>query len=729
MKKKEYGQFIQSFADRIRKENWEKRLVQRETFLETGDLWQLSWIGHLASMEAALYTEEKRTENLQRVRGIAEFLCETEALLEEKQGRPGEVVECMFSFAPFMKALLLIGRDAFSKEEWSRLEKLCFAEVEPIFTDCEWGRHNRCALRSVALLLFSKLFAEHPGAHRAGQVSKWLMEDSLGNWSIEDATSYLGIWLTCITEYVQYTKTMDMRTEEILTWYSRYFAAMLLPSGGLPEFGDTRFDSATSSMLTLGAMELIAKRRRDGQLKYAAERQFYNMVKNHTMDNQAQMERGLCNAYLWADDSVEPKMPAYCSTEVLEEAIGKKAVFRSGWEETDTFLFYNYKDVGEIGQLTKDYLQRTIPVHAEKPHHGHADEQAINALCAGKAVLLRDGGYRDAFTTNGHYRADFYHNRMVVRRGRMFREKGFLEYAENIGDYVEVRTKKLYFKQFAFAQTIRTRLYDPERDVLCDRQLVYLPKENLFVVADTVQSLRAQALTAGVMYHAEQLEGVGERTFRIWEDSYEGLTHFHDDPLPEVPHVRQSLAVVFGTLRGEERCSVEKLRRNYRQETALSQYVSRYFAQGESYSMVSLLIPETGETKEALAESQKRSRAIGESLQIFQSEHGTNLTVCFAADAASYTLGIECDRERRVQDYNRRPAYTWESGKYRCGAYETDASFFISDGSRFGALDVTRVKKGERTLFEAGVNEYSQLDFVHTLKAASSWGCVEGKEG
>ncbi len=133
----------------------------------------------------------------------------------------------------------------------------------------------------------------------------------------------------------------------------------------------------------------------------------------------------MTNAFVWADDSIQPEEPGLLSCEVLDELVGKKAVFRDGWREDSTYLLYNYRDVGPYGKLTRDYLQNTIPVHAEKPHHGHADEQSICALCSGGAVLLRDGGYRDSFTTNGHYRADFYHNRLVMRNGRMFRENGF----------------------------------------------------------------------------------------------------------------------------------------------------------------------------------------------------------------------------------------------------------------------------------------------------------------
>lgn len=139
-------------------------------------------------------------------------------------------------------------------------------------------------------------------------------------------------------------------------------------------------------------MELMAKRHNDGVLKYAIERQFRNMVKNRTMDNGVQYERGMTNAFVWADDSIQPEEPGLLSCEVLDELVGKKAVFRDGWREDSTYLLYNYRDVGPYGKLTRDYLQNTIPVHAEKPHHGHADEQSICALCSGGAVLLRDGG-------------------------------------------------------------------------------------------------------------------------------------------------------------------------------------------------------------------------------------------------------------------------------------------------------------------------------------------------
>ena len=57
-----------------------------------------------------------------------------------------------------------------------------------------------------------------------------------------------------------------------------------------------------------------------------------------------------------------------------------------------------------------------ISVEAEKAHRGHSDKNAICGLVQGGALLLHGGGYRESLP-NGKYRADYYHNRPVVRRG------------------------------------------------------------------------------------------------------------------------------------------------------------------------------------------------------------------------------------------------------------------------------------------------------------------------
>ena len=352
MLKQEYAQHIAEMSQRVRCEEWAELEKDKEDFFETGNTWALSWLGHLTVLDAAMYHYTGKAEWLERVKeclgiffsvqdelvqryedGSLPFIYKQEdgkpiegpsknplEVLEENDTDPWhfQVVETIFSFTPVLRGLYIIGRDAFTQAEWNRLETLCYAEINHIFRDCEWGRHNRATLRAIALLLFARLFPQNAAAARCLKLADMLFEDSLGNWSIEDATSYLGLWVNSIAEYTQYRGVWNFRIEQILSYYCHYYTAMLLPSGGLPEFGDTRFDSGTSTCLSLGAMELMAKRHNDGVLKYAIERQFRNMVKNRTMDNGVQYERGMTNAFVWADDSIQPEEPGLLSCEVLD---------------------------------------------------------------------------------------------------------------------------------------------------------------------------------------------------------------------------------------------------------------------------------------------------------------------------------------------------------------------------------------------------------------------------
>lgn len=758
MLKQEYAQHIAEMSHKIRGEEWTALAQNKADFFETGNTWALSWLGHLTMLDASMYYDTGKPEWLERVKeclrqffsvqdelvqryqnGTLPFIGKQEEgapiegpsknpleVLEENETDPWrfQIVETIFSFTPVLRGLYLIGQEAFTQKEWKRLEILCYAEINHIFRDCEWGRHNRATLRAIALLLFAKLFPAHACATRCLKLADMLFEDSLGNWSIEDATSYLGLWLNSIAEYTQYRGVWNFRIAEILSYYCHYYTAMLLPSGGLPEFGDTRFDSGTSSCLSLGAMELMAKRHHDGTLKYAIERQYRNMVQNRTMDNGVQYERGMTNAFVWADDSILPEEPPLLSCEVLDELVGKKVVFRNGWQKSDTYLLYNYRDVGPYGKLTRDYLQNTIPVHAEKPHHGHADEQSICALCAGGAVLLRDGGYRDSFTTDGHYRADFYHNRLVMRTGRMLRKDGFLEYAKNIGDYLPVRTEKLFFHPFASAEVVKTRLYDDFHCADADRHILYLKAAQLFVVIDTVHPHKAQEMTTGVMYHAEHISPVEPGVYRVRAETMEGLTHFHRYPCDlQERNAAQSLCIAFA---GENvSCSTEAQRRNYRQETALSCFTSRYYGADEYHSYVSLLIPETGETAEKVEAQRARALAIVHSVRTEHTYMGRNLTIQLCADGLNYTIGIQCDDQLCIEDKNLRPTYAYDVGRASYGSFTTDAKFLVSDGRTYGMLDGSRVDYNGKTLFAAYPNRCNQMDFVTVKQRAGTWGSYE----
>ena len=696
----------------------EKAEAERRRFLDDGGTWSLganwtlSFLAPLAGLEASLYYASIDEKYLARFKEIILFLCGVREELAElvKNGGARQqvkwaedncysldpddfpVMETMFSFLSILKALYFTGTDFLTEAERERVEKLCRAEISVVFVDRQWGRHNRAALRAIALLYFARAFPGHRDAETALRYSRELISESAGCYSIEDAGGYLAIWLTCVSEYVQFENLWDFRAEQTLGYYARFFAASLMPNGGVPEFGDSRFDTQ-DAVSYLSVIELVAARRRDGALAYAAAKIHRHITEDMTLSASSMAERGLFNSYLWADGSVAPVEYPEKSAELLDEDIGKKMVFRGG---DRIYLLYNYRDMPKSGFLTRRYLINTIPVHAEKPHHGHADEQSIIALCEGKNVFLRDGGYRDKFTTDGHYRADFYHNRLVIRNGRVLNETGFLEYARNIGTFLPVETERVFLQDFSFATVIRTRLYDRFRKADADRHIIHLKNENIFIVADAVRAREASELTAGVMYHAEKIEKLTETDYKITGEPGGGMI------------------ISFGV--NDRLFSLETQRRNYRDETALSQYISKFFRAGEYISFVSVLRPgaeKTGGTASGFA--------------VKEFNGGENICVEIEAGGKKYTIGVKNNEERGVTDAHRRPSYDYGAGKAAYGEFETDALFFISDGVSYGAVDFTEIYRNGEAVFKTPKTVFYQLDFINFVRARGAWGFHEGE--
>ena len=729
----------------------------KKTFFNTGDFNGLNWLGHLIDMEGTLYLYNRDDRHLHSCNKALFLLCEVQD--ELMRGKPVfaesgntfveavkgsgfsknfatmPVIEIAFAFGPALKTLYrLFKAGVYTAEEQARIEKLCIGEITSLFNEAEWGTHNRCVLRAIMLHCFSELFPENSMSEMAASLSGRLFEQNVGRWSIEDSNGYSAIWINALSEYISAKGIWDASVDAVMGYYANYFASIMLPWGGFPEYGDSRFDMGTDSLLALSAIELVAARHKDGYLKYAAEKIFKNVSENKTLDTSPQATRGLTNALLWCDDGIAPAEPEFLSCEALCDMIGKKIVYRSGWDPSAHYLMYNYRDVGPYGRLSRKYLQKTIPVHAEKPHHGHADEQSIAALCANGAVFLRDGGYRDAFTTNGHYRADFYHNRVIVRNGRMFREKGLIEYAENIGDYLPVTTEKLYFERFSFAEVSRTRLNDPYSGVDCDRSIVRLKDEGVYIVIDSLKALSEGPRTAGVMYFAETVHQVGEGVYRIDQDSPEGLYIFRRDKEELCAGVKartvakQSLLVAFAG--GDRAYSVEEIRRNYRMEQGLSQYVSRYFRENEFYNFVSVLIPETGDSQMEIDAARARAERIAASLSLEPVEGGRCACVTLTVDGSVYTIGLKNDDTYGIADLNVRPVYTYEEGKAGYGEFETDALLLLGreddTGVRYALVEVTQANFRGRNIFATKPYQNLQMDFSRKL-GVCSWGSIEGR--
>jgi hypothetical protein len=66
-----------------------------------------------------------------------------------------------------------------------------------------------------------------------------LGDDNWGNWEIEDATIYHGVWLSALMGYADALGKLDdlFKTPEVY-YYAHYFLNLMSPAQVVPDFGD-----------------------------------------------------------------------------------------------------------------------------------------------------------------------------------------------------------------------------------------------------------------------------------------------------------------------------------------------------------------------------------------------------------------------------------------------------------------------------------------------------------
>jgi hypothetical protein len=350
-------------------------------------------------------------------------------------------------------------------------------------------------------------------------------------------------------------------------------------------------------------------------------------------------------------------------------------------------------------------------VEEEKMTHGHADENSIVLLMKDGSVLLHDGGYRDYMPSGsfGAYRQDYFHNRVCVRPEKIFfgqkageyrysiagrepvPEQGVLEFLRNAGSYREVRTQKIDFLTFPDMDYSRTRLLDEEWGYQWDRILVYIKEPGLFVVMDVIKALKEGYLTASNLWHTRRIVEQGVHWYDTAYDSLRNLALKGDTRL---------LILFPQTHYRFER--VEPENRYYQNEWVISQTVAQHFERTQTVCLTTLLIPHRDDVDP--------DSWTGQVQMIPADPVPAGLAVRIRAGDTVYTVGIKKDlRNEMIRDW-RRPKYTYESGKIRFGALETNADFifFAQKGVMldYTAVNMTRLVHGGRTLFDQPLSYY-----------------------
>ncbi|WP_135547280.1 hypothetical protein [Paenibacillus cymbidii] len=620
-----------------------------------------------------------------------------------------------------------------SDEEKRRIEEMIASSIRTTFYFPEWGAHNRSMLRVWGATLAARAIGVTEETTFWNKLCDQMAQDSFGGWSIEDAQAYMNLWLIGTMEYAKYRgREREYYALPQTKYYFDFIARLITPYGQVPDFGDSNFNATW--YLWLPILEKGAAVYRDGHMKYAARKLWEFAMASSAEEVSLTAAVFLALAHQWADDEVEPVRPDRGSEEVLEDLVGKKIVFRSGWDEDASYLLLNYRDEGPYALVARDYLRTTIPVKAEKMHHGHSDENAIVLLVVARNVLLHDGGYREN-VPNGKYRADLYHNRLVFRSGDAApadiqceagmlpgQTAGVYDRLHDDGFYKPASTERLHFQRFERLDYSRTRLHDKARRLVWDRLIVFVKQGNAYIVVDWVKSDADQQLTTGNLWHTGKATQLAPGCFE---------TH--------VPYIHRGVGCV-NPYRNLDEWSLliefpqtvratgwENIRRNYGDGVMVYETDTKPMRQGEMSVYVTALTP----CKRAEA-----AGAAGRTVVRQLPAQADTLALAYTTGESTLQLAFKLDLGKGLLAEpifgGSGPRYTWEDGRIDYGDIVTDADFAFAEAQsgsiRYGFVNGSALHAGGKPLFTAPVRSTFVFDETRWETSHHKWRAWEGEE-
>ncbi|MCK5740012.1 hypothetical protein KAH55_12545, partial [bacterium] len=469
----------------------------------------------------------------------------------------------------------------------------------------EWGAMNRGILRGETFYLAWLAAPNHPSAQKWKMVAETTLKDCWGTWEIEDAAHYNAIYLYSLFSVIEYTDEASIFNEkaffnEAVTRYSmQFYTRLFAPCGMVPDFGDAYMFSNWQRWALI--FEKGAAMYHDPEIKYAATRLVrtqwqFTPEKRHS----SHLAQIAMDCYRNADFELHPVEPPQKSEIVLDDLVGKKIVFRDGYEPNDTYMLVNFKDEGDAGFLSREHLRWSIPVEEEKMTHGHSDENDITMLMSGGNILLHDGGYREYMPSGifGAFRADYFHNRTVIRKEKMFLGQkageeryghqnpvpgqSLIDFVRNSGGYQPTHTELIDFLSTPDFDYSRTRLTQPKRDYQYDRIVTWIKPLNVFVVFDVVKFLEDDYYTLANFWHTRKILAQGDNYFVTQYDSLRNK---------EFPTDKALLTYFPQGTDGGRLVGTDPERRYWQNEIAIHQSLSGHYHAGTTRHFVTVLAP------------------------------------------------------------------------------------------------------------------------------------------
>lgn len=545
-----------------------------------------------------------------------------------------------------------------SPADEEQLASLAADSLQLIWRFPEWGGHNRAMLRAASLACCAQAFPSHPKAQAWTELADELAEESWGRWSIEDTMMYQAHWLRASILYAEARAKREFTRFLQPPFYLKAIVQLLSPLGILPDFGDSHW-LTHSHWEWLALLEWGARQYRDPEMRWAAER-LWELQRQESPNLYASLVLTL--ACEWCDDSLSPQEPR-AAPDVLDDLVMKKLVYRSGWDSQAAYACVNYRDEGDYGRISRDYLRTNLAVSAEKMHHGHADEGSFSMLVHQGSLLLHESGYRED-PPDGVYRADLYHNRVIWRPGARLPGQGTWECLHDNGHYKAVRSERLYQSRLCGVDVGRVRISDENQGLSWDRSLFFVPELPCWLVVDTLQAQRTAARTLGLLWWlGETLEQNG-----MWTKSIvPGVQQWHNQrhtalwlALPEMPGQANV-------------CSTEVRRRSFQDEGLRSSLWSGEHRLGRSLNFVSLLWPRPYSLPlhpGALALEVVPAEPAGSGV-------GVRLCLPGAPLEEEILLIVKNDLTAGFIQEDIRPRTDAQQGKLQAGGAASDAAFFI----------------------------------------------------
>ncbi|MCS6966320.1 MAG: hypothetical protein NZ473_06100 [Candidatus Kapabacteria bacterium] len=404
-----------------------------------------------------------------------------------------------FAFPVFCRAYHRI-QAALSPHRRRYLQQLIVASAQHALHFPEWGAINRAVLRALGLELAAQAYPEAPNAQQWRYVARALVAESRESWPLEDAQLYWGIWLYALLLYGECADSSLWSLPQ-LPLLLEAALQLVAPFGAVAPFGDTRNPWETAAEF-VATFEWAAARFQKSQYRWAAAQ-----ITRRWLQPRSPLPpyRALIlwDAARWADTTLVPSLPEPSFLWCSDDAIVKKLVFRTGWDTADTYVLLNYRDAPLYGWRIQKFLHQSLPIEEEKGSHGHSDELSLVWFLHRGALLLTHPGYREAVPSGpfGAYRAEYFHNRVVVRPAKPGAGQSLWEFLRHAGTHRIVRTVKVDAWEFRPLGYARLRLVDEEAGYAWERLLIVIRSPVQVLVLDLVHFLRDGPFTVAQLWH------------------------------------------------------------------------------------------------------------------------------------------------------------------------------------------------------------------------------------